>query len=166
MESYTFNILNLFVSFVAICVSLYTNYKQRKSAELISKLQTETNKGINRNQLESVYFQKIFFEPLITELPKARKNIFIEAKTGHLKDIDNLSKTINELKKTSVYFLYTNDKFYEKLKGAIEELDDFLISNVDKTVYECKYQSECLQSIDEKMKKIYNVIYEEYTKII
>ena len=130
-------------------VSLFTWYVSEKA----DKKKNETN-------LESIFYVEIFKDYLITNLPKARMNIFIDC-NGHMKEYDNLCEVLLDMKKKAAYFQYRNPNFYEKLKAKLNVLEDLLVSTEGRS-FKGRETNRLLEDIDSKIEDIYSYIIKSY----
>ena len=110
-------------------------------AILMSILELVKNDEINKVNLQSVYYQQIFEDYLLNDIP--RKITYIDfGDEGKLnEDYRQLTITLMEMLEKCLYFKFANKKFYDRLKDLISELDDELIIISGKQ-YENKYDRE------------------------
>lgn len=114
---------------------------------------------LNAVNLEAEYFQKIYERHLLSELPKARKYIFFS--NNKLKDYDKLMDELNAIRNDSLYFMYSDKKYYENLKNALQELEDYL-GNCGNKEFSKENQDVIFNDIQEKIEEIYNIIISKY----
>lgn len=130
------------VSFVVSIISIITSFNQ--------------NQKINSLNLQSRYFEKIFDKYLIEEIPKARA--YIRYHHNKLADVNKLVDTLDELKKSSLYFKYSNKEFYQKLKESIDDLGQFLTDCSNNSEPDLDQQSQNMLEIGNKIASIYKLI--------
>lgn len=73
------------------------------------------SRKINKTNLESAFYNEIFFEHLIKHIPIARSGIIF--KNGHLdkRSAQILSQRISSLRKKMLYFKFRKKKFFDIL---------------------------------------------------
>lgn len=129
----------------------------------IAKQQYNLNKSMGSKQLDGIFFNKTFFDHLTNGLPRAREMLRFDIVTHQLKDTDQLIGELNAIRRESFYFTYLNEKFYKELMNALQEFEDYLVMNTDKTYYDKEMQGECDKAIKNYMNKIYSIIHNEYS---
>lgn len=139
----------LFLSIMSIVITI-----------IIAMIEARRTYRINKTSLESDYFKKIFMEHLINSIPKCRRYIWFD-KSGKLKDTKMLSNELKQIRQDSLYFLYNDKKFYDKLKYITQELEDYLVSKED-TIFHGEEQTDALNYIQEKLKELYKIINNRY----
>lgn len=132
------------ISFLAIIVSVVN--------ACYTYFQSESHNKIN---IRSKYFEKVFDEHLLVNLPTARR--YLRFSDGRLVDVEKLSDALNDLRQSAVYFMYANHKFYDELRDYIGQLDDYIQECGNKR-YDFDQQSIVLDSIQKKMESIYDCI--------
>lgn len=135
------------VSFVFSTISFIISFKQ--------------NQNINSLNLQSRYFEKIFDKYLIEEIPKARA--YIRYYNNRLADVDRLIDILGKLKSDSLYFKYSNNNFYEKLKKSIDNLELFLTNCSNNSESDVDKQSQNMLEIGNQITFIYQIINEYST---
>lgn len=141
--------VSIYISIAALLLSIFTWYISEKG-----------NKKKNETNLESIFYVEIFKDYLITELPKARRNIFIDS-SGYMKEYDDLCKVLFNIKKKAAYFQYRNPNFYERLKNKLNLLEDLLVSTEGKS-FKGREANYLLDNIDLKIEDIYSYILKSY----
>lgn len=136
--SLIFAIISTVISVVSIVITFFQNQK------------------INSSSLKSRYFEKIFDEYLIKKIPEARK--YAKYNNDKLDGANHLIDTMDELKKDSLYFEYSNKEFYEKLKKRIDELGVFLTDCSNRSESNPSQQLKNLSKIEEDITSIYKLI--------
>lgn len=136
------------LAIVAIIISIFSVYYQWRN-----------DLKLNSVNLEAEYFQKIYEKHLLYELPQARKYIFFQ--NNRLKDYDKLMDELNAIRNDSLYFLYSDKQFYEELKFALQDLEDFL-GNCGNKEFTTENQQVILDEIQVKIEEIYNIIIKRY----
>lgn len=149
---YSFNVdCSVIISALTFLSTLYLGWQQNK-----------INRLIGRKQLEIVFFNQTFMEHLTKKLPQVRAQLRFDPKTHYLTDADNLIDELNEIRRDAFYFCYLHEDFYKKLMVALQEFENFLVSNVEITYYDAEMQTECNATIKMYMKNIYDIIHDAY----
>ena len=111
---------------------------------------------INKINLQSSVCEKIFDEFLITTIPQARKYIKFDCK-GKFTGGEKINHVVVQMKKSSLYFMYNDKKFYTNLESKMTELEDYIASLMDKEFDSIKH-AEIYNKIDELIKELYRLI--------
>lgn len=119
----------------------------------IAIVQYFQNRRISQCSLEEEFFSEIYKDHLVNKLPEARKRMWVD-KNKKLNDDTDLIDELNKIRQDSLYFMYNNEQFYNKLKAALQELEDFLINSEEKSVEESSFFKE----VQEKISTIYKII--------
>lgn len=114
----------------------------------------------NRTNLEAIYYTDIYKEHLVYGIPNARKYIKIDI-NNQLIGTDKLINELQKLRQDSLYFQYSNIKFYEELCKATQTLEDFLVENTSK-FYEGEEQTKIYNYIQNGLNEVYRVISSGY----
>lgn len=142
---------SLIVSIVALLVSVIVVVYDKK-----------VDKKLNDISLESTYFNDLYKDFLLKDLPQNRLKITINFE-GKLVGGNDLVNTLNEIRKSSTYFLYTDKEFYDELKKCTQDLEDYILSAEDKSLVG-EDQTEVFNDISSKISKIYKVMTEKCFK--
>lgn len=137
------------LSFLAIIISIGTVI-----FEYIKELK------FNRTNLEAIYYTDIYKEHLVYDIPNARKYIKID-RNNQLIGTDKLINELQKLRQDSLYFQYSNIKFYEELCEATQTLEDFLVKNTHE-IYEGEEQTKIYNYIQNGINEVYRVISSGY----
>lgn len=136
---------SIIVSAIALLVSiLNAGYTYRQ------------NENHHINNIQIKYFEKVFDDHLLIHLPQARRYLRFD-NNGRLTDVEILSSALNDLRQSALYFMYTNHKFYDKLRNNIKDLDDY-IQKCGNASWDSDQQVNVLNQIHKKMEAIYNCI--------
>lgn len=128
-------------------------------AILSAVYQWRNDMKLNTINLEAEYFKKIYEEHLLYKLPQARKYIFFQG--NRLKDYEKLMDELNEIRNASLYFLYSDKKFYDELKLVLQDLEDYLGNCGNQEITDGN-QEIVLKEIQEKIQEIYSTIIRKY----
>lgn len=149
------NIANLIsiLSLVIAAVSIICSYFTWKKSDA-------TTKRLNKINLESEFYIKIFKEYLITKIPTARNEIFINV-GGKVSEYTRMTNTLIDLKREIKYFAYRNNSFYKELKRKIEAIEDYLINSNNRT-YMGSDGSSYLYELDKMIEEFYKFVLNGY----
>ncbi|CAD5898191.1 hypothetical protein [Carnobacterium maltaromaticum] len=140
----TFEII---LSIIAIAVSVFTFYRQKKEENLINKI-----------NLKSIFFEKIFFMILTEEIIEAQEkvNLFDNKLAG----TDEMEKILSKIGKKSRYFYYTDKNFHTELKKQLLKIDELCTSteNLDRISY-----NEVSTNLDNELENLYSIMLTKYT---
>jgi hypothetical protein len=143
------DIVALVLSIVSIIVTIiFTIY------ELVE------NRKINDITLEAEYFDFLFKELLLKQIPLSRVRLVFDG-NGKLTGADDLIEVLSSMRKNSIYFQYTNPKFYKKLKKQLQGIEDLLEETVDKKLI-AEDQTIFFNELKEKMEFLYNLMRKKY----
>ncbi len=117
---------------------------------------------LNQINLNSNICEKIFDEYLIKSIPQARSFLDFD-KNNKFIGANKLQDVLRNIRKDCLYFRYYDKKFYKKLDEAIQDLEDLLVSNMKNKIDKIK-QNDILNSIEEKISNIYNIIAQKKIK--
>ena len=122
----------------------------------IALFQFFQNRKNNRLSIEAEYFDEIFKEFLLKDLPKNRKIITfgIDYK---LKNTSELIESLNNLRHDTLYFQYTDKEFYKQLKDALSDLEDYIIDSQNKEMIG-EEQVEFYVTMQERIQIIYKIL--------
>ena len=137
------------IALMSLAVSLGVGYKQ-----------IESDKLINKNNLEAIYFNEIYKDALVYEIPRSRQKLFVN-KSGQLEGDEDLISVLKKLRLNSLYFKYTNNEFYKKLKGLLQELEDYICMSGNLIIDE---PEEFYNLVNSKINSIYTCINDYYKK--
>lgn len=121
-----------------------------------------TNIKINQINLKSNICEKIFDEYLIRLIPQARRYLDFD-KNDKFVGAKELQNVLISMLKDALFFRYNDRKFYDALDAELQSLEDLLVNNMNKSVERIK-QNDLLNNIEEKLKKIYDIIEQKKIK--
>lgn len=113
------------------------------------------NKKINSINIDAIYFNEIYKDYLIKDIPESRLKIRLTRK-GHISGIDNFLDVLREIRKKSLFFKYKDENFYRELTTMIQNLEDELVM-VDDELDTITY-NQFILSVDCKIDGIYKLI--------
>ena len=111
----------------------------------------------NKKNLDSVYFNELFKKYLLKKIPYARTNI--EVINQNLIGSNELLQVLRDIKKDAVYYSFCDQKFHNKLRIGIEELENYINSNEMQSVVN---KQLFMDELEVKINKIYSVCGEKY----
>lgn len=100
---------------------------------MIATYELLQNRKINDITLEAEYFDFLFKESMLRQIPLSRAKLVFDG-NGKLTGTDELIDVLNSIRKDSIYFQYTDSNFYEKLKKQLQSIEDLLDKTADKIV--------------------------------
>ena len=112
-------------------------------------------KRFNRINLDAQYYDEIYKEFLMVELPKARMNLQ-RLSDGEIIGTNEMRKVLRSMRKKSICFKYYNEKFYKKMVDLLQKLEDQLVL-IDEKVDLKEYIGFKLK-VEKLMREIYNCI--------
>lgn len=127
---------------------------------LIFLWETKRDKDINEINLESEYFNDIYKEYLIKEIPNSRKYIYI-TREGKVNDYIRLCNTLKNMRNSSLYYYYQDKKFYDNLKNKLNEIEVFLVDTQNKT-YMGEEQTVFFNDLQKKLTELYSLVKNKY----
>lgn len=134
---------------LAILISIITAMKQWRN-----------DIKMNRINLEAEYFKQIYSEHLLKKLPKARG--YVQFKSNGVLLVDDMTDELNMIRQDSIYFFYADNKFYEKLKSGLGELEDYLVACSNQIISDTSIQKTVMQEIEDKLNIIYDILTRKY----
>ncbi len=120
----------------------------------------QQNKRLSIVNIKAHYYEKIFDDYLIHQIPQSRKYLRFDGES--LKDGQKLLDTLSEMRMNALYFKYDNRVFYKELVSYITDMEDYICECGNKK-FEQEEQAEVWISIQNRMEKIYSCIHENYT---
>lgn len=87
------------------------------------------NNRMNRKNLKAEYFRDVYGEILYQDIPMALS--YIHYNGTEVSGTENLCDILRKIRFRSVYFKVVDVKFYNKLKDAVQELEDYVIQSPD-----------------------------------
>lgn len=141
--------ISIIISIIAIAVSIISMITMNKRQY-----------RINNINLESVYFKEIYMHHLIHNIPNNRNLIKFDC-NDKLIGTDELIDELQLLLQDSLYFYYTNEKFYDSLEKCVQKLENYLVENSDR-VFTGEKQTKGYNTIRDDISSIYKVISENY----
>lgn len=116
----------------------------------------------NKNSLNAYYFNEIYRNHLIKDIPNARNRLSINYE-GRIVGYDELIKEMKTIQRDSLYYKYSDKKYFAKLKTAAQNIEDYIARNADKK-FEGEEQTDFLNNLYKMIEELYRVINEKYLK--
>lgn len=142
------NNLGLVLSLIAIIVSVGT-----------AIFQFFWSKKFNQTNLQADLIKEIYWNYLIHDVPSAR--LMMHYNDEILNGADELRKTLNLIRRDSLFFKYNDKKFYNKLKKQLQDLEDELVVH-DETRMTHDEFSSFNTKLNNSIEEIYNTIMNKY----
>lgn len=117
------------------------------------------NQKINRTNLEADFFKGIYGDFLMNKIPKARTVIHYNNQI--ISDTDDLIEVLNEIRRSSLFYNYQDQKFYKRLCKHLQSLENELVSKTGEILSNNEYL-EFIQEINSDIEIIYNIIMNKY----
>ena len=112
------------------------------------------SKKINRISIENKYYEKVFDDILLYDIPKAREYFCYIG--GRLEGTEKLQLALVDLRKKAIFFKYKNLDFYTQLKDTILEIEDYAFNSEGEMTQ--NQFNEFEQEIDKKLEDLYAII--------
>lgn len=120
------------------------------------------NRKMNKSNLNSYYFNEIYREHLISKIPQARKRISINY-NGNLVGYEDMVQEMKDIQSDSLFYKYNNEKYFEKLKKAAQNVEDFLIAEAGET-FSREEQVHFMNELHKRMTELYKILNDQYIK--
>lgn len=139
----------LIISIIAIVVSVVTAVNDNRR-----------DMKINQINLSAIYFQEIYKDHLIYKIPKARREMRI-GPDRKLADTEKLIKELNDVRKDSLYYYYSDRPFYDELVNRLRMLEDYIVTSEVRN-FNNEGKKDFFDQVEDDLKKIYSYIVEYY----
>ncbi len=123
---------------------------------VIAVYEVKSSKKLYDISLESSYFNDLYKDYLLIDLPKHRKVITFSYQ-GKLIGTEDLLNGLKDIRENSLYYYYTDKHFYDKLKACVQDLEDYITITEDKVISGVD-QFEVHNDITNKIKELYGVM--------
>ncbi|MBE5868264.1 MAG: hypothetical protein E7293_04795 [Lachnospiraceae bacterium] len=142
-------LLALFISVLSVMLSVYSLIVQRK---------------LNTQNLQAIYFEKIFHEFLLEKIPTVATKLAFGANGRLLPNYKDVNQVMMEMIKKSKYFAYANNDFYCLLKEKTLYLEDELLILANSTIKDMDKQKDELVRIHLLISEIVSFVNQHYCK--
>lgn len=88
------------------------------------------NNKLNKHNLKAEYFRTVYGEILYQEIPMALN--FIHYDGNEVSGTEKLCEALRNIRIRSVYFKVTDKEFFDKLKSAVQDLEDYVVQSATK----------------------------------
>lgn len=141
--------LELALSVIAIVISIITIF-----------IEFYGNQRVNRINLEANFYEKIYNDFLIEQIPNARNAIVYN---NHIvSGVDILIDVLNDMRRKSLFFKYKEEKFYTNLCTKLQELENELVKKSDIELDNDDY-CKFVEYIKKSLEEVYDIILCKYT---
>ncbi len=140
------DILAFVVSIIAIILSIIAIYFENKNVRI---------------NINSVYFNEIFEESILRDLPLSRRMVRFD-ENNRLIDTDPMLEVLRKIRKDSLFFMYYRKDFYDILCKKLQEIEDYIITTEEIDFYG-NDQIYVFNNIDALLREFYCIIESEYT---
>lgn len=144
------------IALFALLLSVISGILSVKSLRLQKKL--------NMQNLQAVYFEKIFQEYLLKKIPEAVIKINFSWDGKLRPEYRNVNKVMMDMIKGARYFLYANQNFYIELAEKTKHLEDALLELSNKVIPDKQEQDKELIKIHMLVSEIIGYINNSYCK--
>ncbi len=127
---------------------------------IIATYELVQNRKINDITLEAEYFDFLFKESMLRQIPLSRAKLVFDG-NGKLTGTDDLIEVLNSMRRNSIYFQYTDGTFYEKLKKQLQGIEDLLDETADKNVV-AEDQTKFFNELKENIETLYDLMLKKY----
>lgn len=131
------------------------------SSLVIAIYEIVENRKINKISLESEYFDSLFKDFLLKKIPSTRIKIQFNSE-GNLIDTEEFVSVLNEIRKNSLYFIYTDKDFYNELKYSLQDLENYILNEENKELIG-EDQTTFFNNVQEKITTIYDIMISKYS---
>lgn len=116
---------------------------------------------ISKTALEFELYKEVFKDHLIKLIPQARRCLCIN-KSMKLTGAKELLDELKQIRKDMLFFKYSNPEFYRSIKGALQDLEDYLIDSTDIT-FSKETKKKFLSEVQSQLEDIYSIISKVYS---
>lgn len=131
------------------------------SSLVIAIYEIVENRKINKISLESEYFDSLFKDFLLKKIPSTRIKIQFNSE-GKLIDTEEFVSVLNEIRKDSLYFIYTDKDFYNELKYSLQDLENYILNEENNELIG-EDQTTFFNNVQEKITTIYDIMISKYS---
>ncbi|MDT2872880.1 hypothetical protein P7H79_05790 [Lactococcus lactis] len=110
--------------------------------------------------LKSLFYKDIYWEYLIKKIPESRNFVKHSAIENKITGTDKITDELNNIRRDSLFFKFTDKTFYDGICEKLENLEDKYVK-ADKMIL-AKY-NEFNKEVDIMLTEIYDMITSKYT---
>ncbi|MBO0442196.1 hypothetical protein JZO79_01150, partial [Vagococcus fluvialis] len=133
------------LSLIAIIVSVVTLL-----------IQHYTGNKHNKINLEGEMFRKIYLESITITIPKFRNEMQYAKKSKKIHKIPQMQNQMNSIRFESLFYKYSDNKFYEKIELKTNDIEDFLSTYLRPNITEEEHKEF------EKLLNVYLILNNSY----
>lgn len=116
----------------------------------------------NIQNLQAVYFNKIFFDYMLEKIPEAAWKLGFDSVGRLNSNYRELNKVMMQMVRDARYYAYADNAFYLGLKEKTQELEDRLLGILNEVVLDREEQNKILVEIHENIAEIIQYINNKY----
>lgn len=120
---------------------------------IISIISYKSNQKISRINISADYFNDIYKEILINQIPCARANLYW-SEDGALQNHSDLCDKIVSLKDKSLYYKFTKPNYYKKLCACVEKAEDSICGTSNRKL-DILGREQALKNIENLIQELY-----------
>lgn len=139
----------IIISILAIGGSFFTVFWQGRQ-----------NASRQKIDLESVFYKDIYWDYLIKKIPESRDFVKHNGVENRITGTDNIIDDLNNIRRDSLFFKFTDENFYEEICEKLQNLEDKYVK-ADKMIL-AKYDQFNIE-VDQMLTEIYDIITSKYT---
>lgn len=123
----------------------------------------EFNKKLAQKTFNQKFFEEIFFNIIITDMPKALSNLEY-SRTNSNSACEDMENIIMDIFSKAMFYKYFDSDFYEKIKIILVDIDDKLVYASDNSIDHITFENYKRQILD-LIHKLYSVLKDYYSGI-
>ncbi len=145
----------ILISIIALCYTVYTNIKTNKFM-----------KKVEKEQIMSVFFMKLYFETLTIELPELINSFYQQTDIiGKKEVVEKIDVELINLLDKSLFYKYNDNKFYLKLVKIISESQDLVFQTLDTLDRGVYREAIVAEKWDSSISNLYTTMTSYYSSI-
>lgn len=87
------------------------------------------NQKMNKHNLEAEYFRDMYGEIMYQKIPTALEYFHFDG--NKISGTDSMLDVLREIRVRSLYFKVADETFFNKLKSAVQDLEDYIVKTPD-----------------------------------
>lgn len=141
-------------------VSLILSLISFVTSVIIAIYEIVENRKLNSVSLESEYFDSLFKDFLLNKIPLTRSTIKFDM-NSKLVGTEEFINVLKDMRHNSLYFQYTDVSFFDELKKALFDLEDYILNSENKEITG-EEQTEFFNEVQKKIVVIYKILLNKY----
>lgn len=121
------------------------------------------NRVIFKMEISKDIAKEIYNDFLLVKIPEAREKISYNKKRKKIEGTESLEEILNEVRKASLYYKFSDKKFFTSLKKDLQNLEDYLVLESGNKMDEDDYL-KVATIINASLENIYKSIISRYIK--